>query len=207
MLAVIVSAQCSQMLRVSTANFQFIISKVKFTLEHAMKTQGWSFNLGAGWGRMVNATPQPLYPQNGPVTNWVGPRAGQDGCGKFASTGIRSPDPSVRSYSLYQLSYPGRRLYNQYRRKIILKKVGFMNFWELCFSKLGYFVSITSTSSNSACCILVRMAVEAWLIHSFLLTRKTYSVVNNCDAKQISIWGRSIQICIPNMPMLGCILL
>jgi hypothetical protein len=37
-----------------------------------------------GW--VVNATPQPLYPRERPGTHctggWVGPRAGQDGCGK-----------------------------------------------------------------------------------------------------------------------------
>ena len=107
MTTVTVSGQCSQMLRASTVKFRFIISKVKLTLEQAMKTQGWSFNLGARWGRVVNATPRPLYPQNRPGTNWVGPRVGLDGYGKSASTWIRSPDPSARSDSLYRLSYPG----------------------------------------------------------------------------------------------------
>ena len=36
----------------------------------------------------------------------MGPRAGLDRCGKFASTGIRSPDRPARSQSLYRLSYP-----------------------------------------------------------------------------------------------------
>jgi len=35
------------------------------------------------------------------------PRAGLDGYGNFASTGIRSPDRVGRSESLYCLSYPG----------------------------------------------------------------------------------------------------
>ena len=36
----------------------------------------------------------------------MGPRAGLDRCGKSRPTGIRSPDRSARSQSLYQLSYP-----------------------------------------------------------------------------------------------------
>ena len=36
----------------------------------------------------------------------VGPRAGLDRYGKFALTGIRSPDRSARSELLYLLSYP-----------------------------------------------------------------------------------------------------
>jgi hypothetical protein len=35
----------------------------------------------------------------------VGPRHGLDGCGKFARTGSRYPDPAARSESLYRLSY------------------------------------------------------------------------------------------------------
>jgi hypothetical protein len=46
------------------------ILQVKFTLELAMKAlrggvEVWLysfFNLGAGWGWVVNATPRPLYP-------------------------------------------------------------------------------------------------------------------------------------------------
>ena len=56
------------------------------------------FNLGAGCGWMVNATPRPLYPQERPGTHciggWVGLRAGLDGCGKSRpTTGIRSSSP------------------------------------------------------------------------------------------------------------------
>jgi hypothetical protein len=56
--------------------------KVKFTLEQTMKAQrgsrgiGLLFNLGAGWGWVVNATPRPLYPREWPGTHctggWVG---------------------------------------------------------------------------------------------------------------------------------------
>ena len=60
-----------------------------------------------GWE--VNSTPWPLYPQERPGTHciggWVGPRAGLDGCGKSRPTGIRSPDRTARSASLYRLSY------------------------------------------------------------------------------------------------------
>jgi hypothetical protein len=38
--------------------------KVKFTLEQTTKAQrGSSFNLGARWWRVVNATPRQLYPR------------------------------------------------------------------------------------------------------------------------------------------------
>ena len=61
------------------------------------------------WGWVVNATPRPLYPRERPGTyctgGWVGPRAGLDGCGKTAPTGIRSPDRPARNESLYRLSY------------------------------------------------------------------------------------------------------
>ena len=36
----------------------------------------------------------------------MGPRTGLDRCGKPRPTGIRSPDHSARSQSLYRLSYP-----------------------------------------------------------------------------------------------------
>ena len=57
---------------------------------------------------MVNATPRPLYPwekRQGThfIGGWVGPRAGLDGCGKSAPTGIWSPDHPIRSESLYRL--------------------------------------------------------------------------------------------------------
>jgi hypothetical protein len=57
----------------------------------------------------------PLYPRERPGTHciggWVGPRAGLDGCGISRPTppipGIRFPDRSAHSESLYRLSYPG----------------------------------------------------------------------------------------------------
>ena len=62
-----------------------------------------------GWE--INATPRPLYPRGRPGTHciggWVGPKAGLDGCGKSPHTGIRTPDRTIRSESLYRLSYPG----------------------------------------------------------------------------------------------------
>jgi len=43
------------------------------------------FNLGAGWGWVVNATLRLLYPRERPGTHFIGgrlgPRAGLDGCG------------------------------------------------------------------------------------------------------------------------------
>jgi hypothetical protein len=52
-----------------------------------------------------------LYPRERPGTHctggWVGPRAGLNRCGKSPPpTGIRYPDRSARSQSLYRLSYP-----------------------------------------------------------------------------------------------------
>jgi hypothetical protein len=56
--------------------------------------------------------PGALPPGNRPGTHcvgdWVGPRAGLDGCGKSRPpTGIGSPDRPARSESLYRLSYAG----------------------------------------------------------------------------------------------------
>jgi len=60
---------------------------------------------------VVKATPQPLYPRERPcihcIGGWVDPKAGLDGCGNLASTGIRTPDRPARSESLYRLSCPG----------------------------------------------------------------------------------------------------
>jgi hypothetical protein len=55
-----------------------------------------------------------LTPEKTPGTNCtrgcVGPRAGLEWCGKFAPTGIRSPDRPRRRESLYGLRHPGPRL-------------------------------------------------------------------------------------------------
>ena len=63
-----------------------------------------------GW--VVIATLRPPYLRERPGTHctggWVGPRAGQDWCGKSRPpTGIRFPDRLARSESLYRLSYRG----------------------------------------------------------------------------------------------------
>ena len=66
------------------------------------------------WGGGISNTPLPLYPRERPGTHcmgdWVGPRAGLDGCGKSRPTGIRSPDLYACSESLYRLSYRGRHI-------------------------------------------------------------------------------------------------
>jgi len=41
------------------------------------------------------------------IGGWTGPKVCLEGCGKFAPTGIRSPDCPGRSDLLYQLRYPG----------------------------------------------------------------------------------------------------
>jgi hypothetical protein len=50
--------------------------KVKFAAEQAMKTQrGSRDNLGARWGRVINATPRPLDPrERDPVSLMGGPQ-------------------------------------------------------------------------------------------------------------------------------------
>jgi len=61
-------------------------------------------------GRMVNATPRPLYRRARPVTHciggWVGPRAGLNTCGKSRPYQNSDPGPYSHSESLYRLSYP-----------------------------------------------------------------------------------------------------
>jgi len=72
---------------------ELISAKVKFVLEQYTRAQRRSkgiallfLNLGARCGRVVNATPRPLYPLERPGTHctggWVGPRAGLDESGK-----------------------------------------------------------------------------------------------------------------------------
>jgi hypothetical protein len=62
----------------------------------------------SGW-----STPAPAAfpPGKKPVTHcagdWVGPRAGLEGCGKSRPHRIRSPDRPARSEWLYRLSYRG----------------------------------------------------------------------------------------------------
>jgi hypothetical protein len=69
------------------------------------------FNLGARWGWVVNATPQPLNPrEREPVAivqrvGWTpGPVWTDEE--NLAPIGIRSPDHAARSESLYRLRYP-----------------------------------------------------------------------------------------------------
>jgi len=92
---------------------------VKFTLEQAVKAQRRSrgisllfFNLCARWGWVVNATPRPLcsrerdrYPL---YRRLDGPQGRPRRVWKITPpTGIRSPDCTACSESLYRLSYPG----------------------------------------------------------------------------------------------------
>jgi len=50
------------------------------------------------------------------IGSWVRPRASLDGFGKFAATGIRSPDRPARSKLLYRLSHPGAGRKNYIRK-------------------------------------------------------------------------------------------
>ena len=79
---------------------------LKFTLEQATKAQRGpdvqlysSFNLGARWEWVVNATTRSLYRREGIGTHciggWVGTRAGLDGCGKSHPHRDSIPWPSI----------------------------------------------------------------------------------------------------------------
>jgi len=77
-----------------------------------------------GW--VVKTTTWPPYPQERPGTDciggWVGLRASMEGCEKSRPhTGIRTPDRSVRSESLYRLNYlcdlEGGHKYKMLRRE------------------------------------------------------------------------------------------
>ena len=61
-----------------------------------------SFNLGARWGWVVNATLRPLYSPEWPGTHctggWVGPRPVWTGAENHAPTGIRSLDRQARQW-------------------------------------------------------------------------------------------------------------
>jgi len=91
-----------------------------FTLQHATKVQLCStcvhvpsLNPWARWGRVVNATPRPIYSrQKEPSTNFtevcVGPRAGLNGYEKekektLASSVGSNPNFSLRSYLQFSL--------------------------------------------------------------------------------------------------------
>ena len=76
-----------------------------------------TFNLGAKWRGMVNATSHSLYaPTRYPLNTrlYYGPRAVKDGCGKSRPDRLRSPDHPTRSESLYQLSYPDPQIHLRY---------------------------------------------------------------------------------------------
>ena len=65
------------------------------------------FNFGARWGRVVIDTPRPLYAREWPGTHCIG---GQVGPRRSGRVRIISPPPgfdSLRSESLYRLSYLG----------------------------------------------------------------------------------------------------
>jgi hypothetical protein len=72
------------------------------------------FNLGAGWGWVVSATPRSLYPPGrtrSPLYRGLGGPQGQSERMRKISppSGIRSPDRPAHSKSIYSLSY----LYSQ----------------------------------------------------------------------------------------------
>ena len=82
-----------------------------FTLEQATKAQK-VINLGTRWGWVLHATPRPLYPRENtryPLYSRLGGLQGSvwTGAENLAPTGIRSPDLTARSETLYRLSYPG----------------------------------------------------------------------------------------------------
>ena len=66
-------------------------------------------------GRVIDATPRPLYFRKRPGTHciggWVGHRAGLEGVENLAHISIQTPDSPNRSKSPYRLSYPGPQFY------------------------------------------------------------------------------------------------
>jgi hypothetical protein len=64
-----------------------------------------SFNPNIRWGLGSQShAPAALPPENRPGTGgFVGLKAGLDGCGRIALSGIRTPDRPVHSESLYGL--------------------------------------------------------------------------------------------------------
>jgi len=78
----------------------------------------------SGWG--VSVTPRPLFiPGKNPVpivqeAGWA-PGPVWTGAENLAPTGIRSPDRSARSQSLYRLSYPAHFGKIQEKKKILAK--------------------------------------------------------------------------------------
>jgi hypothetical protein len=63
--------------------------------------------MGVGGQRHAPAAlPPGKRPDNHGIGDWVGPRAGLDGCGKSPPTEIQSPGRPTCSKSLYRLSYP-----------------------------------------------------------------------------------------------------
>ena len=95
--------------------------RFKVTLEETTKAHKGSsdiallfFNLGAIWGWLVNATPQPLYLRGRPGTrctgSWEGPRAGLNWCGKsLPHRGIdpRTVQPVASRYTDWTIPAPG----------------------------------------------------------------------------------------------------
>jgi hypothetical protein len=74
---------------------------------------------GGGQRHALSVLPLGKRPATHCTGDWVGPRAGLDGCGKYRlHTEIPSPDLPVRSESLNRLSYPG--LVIQYRHLNVL---------------------------------------------------------------------------------------
>jgi hypothetical protein len=103
-----------------------------------------------GW--VVNATPRLLYPRERPGTHcigdWVGPRAGLDGCGKSLHHWGSIPDRPARSESLYRLIYPGP--------------------WETGEAQLN--VSILNQPKHDV--TSTELGTGIWMSHSRLGTRK-----------------------------------
>jgi hypothetical protein len=73
-----------------------------------------SFNLGARWGWLVNATPRPFYPRERPgihrIGGWMGPWAGLEESGKSRSHRDSIPEPSRRRASRNKIARI-RRIY------------------------------------------------------------------------------------------------
>ena len=83
-------------------------------------------NLGASWGWVVNATPQPQLPLERDRRGWVGSRAGLDGCGKsWARPGLdpRTIEPVASRCTEYSIQTYCVRKYIFIKHQSLLKSI------------------------------------------------------------------------------------
>ena len=106
-------------------------------------------------GRVVNATPRPLYPRErdpAPIVLEIGWAAGSGSTAEenLASTGIRFPDRPARSESLDRLCYPGRL--NGTTKRLYHEECQYVIFSILCYClSLNENISSVFLQKSSVC--------------------------------------------------------